>query len=159
MLFYNQKAFLLILLTCVVCIICLCFVDIPIKKSLPKGVDLKGLGNAVVLCDVAQTTGAEWKIKAMYNLPDGIDKIKVSFRNIPFFLNDIYFYQNEFAFAGTYNSITNTLVVDKWYIVGEVVNQITRKESYHDNYLYIKEFVPRVFDYDVAYVSKKCVIY
>ena len=155
----SKKIILITLLLLSICFAGLYIIDAPIKKTLPsEGLDLSYLGNTVIVCIPKVSTGIDWTIKAMYNMPEGVEKIKLSFRNVSFFVDEPYFHHHDFVFAGTYNSLTNTFVIDKWYTAGDII-KATRKDSYLDNYLYIREFVPFMLDYQIADVSKKCVIY
>lgn len=125
-------------------------IDVPVKKAiLDNEVNLADFGSSVMLCKYVQSTGVDWRIEKSHNLPEDIDEIKLSFRNVVFFINPL-FCHNEFIFAGTYNSITNTFYIDKWHIVGKI-NKINRKGSYRNNRLYINEFLLWMEDYMIAY--------
>lgn len=145
-----KKVFFISLAIVIILFATLYTIDIPVKSTISdKKIDLSDYGCSVILCKYVQSTGVDWKIKETHNLPEDIEELKLSFRNITFFIDPL-FCQNDLIFAGTYNPITKTFHIDKWHMVGEI-SKINRKENYQNNRVYIQEYKLWMGDYMIAY--------
>ena len=82
-----------------------------------------------LICSNMQATNCNWKVIRGSNIRTTNNDIKISFSNLPFFLDKPYFVHNNFLFQGFYSRITNTFYILNWYIVGEPVSAFDIKND------------------------------